>query len=92
MLGILYPTTYKRQLMSGQVYHHPNVLDRNDAILNTFEKDFGQVNTIARIEKVDNFSQLVLPIGVRIIEIDPDIGTQLSLEFQVLFNLHKMRS
>ena len=44
------------------------------------------------MDEVDNFDRIVLPIEVSIIEIDPDFGTQLSLEFQILFHLHKMRS
>ena len=55
-------------------------------------KGLGHINPIAVIDKVDTFDQLVLPIGVSLIEIGPDSGTRLRLEFQILFRLHYMRS
>ena len=78
--------------MAGQVYHHLDVIDRNDAILKHFVKGFEHVNTITIMDEVDNFDRILLPIEVSIIDIDPDVGTKLSLEFQILFHLHKMRS
>ena len=42
------------------------------------------------MDKVDTFNQLVLTIGVSLIDIGPNVGTQLSLEFKLLFRLHNM--
>ena len=44
------------------------------------------------MEEVDTFDRIVIPIGIRFIDIGPDVGTQLSLEFQILFRLQDMRS
>ena len=57
-----------------------------------FTKGFGNNNTIAVMEKVDIFDWIELPIRVNLIEINPEVGTQLSLEFQILFCLHYLRS
>ena len=46
---------------------------------NTFAKGFGHINPIVVMDKVDTFDRLVLSIRVRLIEIGPDVGTQLSL-------------
>ena len=43
--------------------------------LNTFAKGFGNVNPVSIMDKVDTFGQLVLPIGVILIDIDPGVGT-----------------
>ena len=42
---------------------------------NTFAKCFGHINPIAVMDKVDTFDQIVLTIGVSLIEIGPDVGT-----------------
>ena len=44
------------------------------------------------MDKVDTFDRFVLPIGVSIIEIGPDVGILLILEFHIMFCLHNMRS
>ena len=44
------------------------------------------------MDKVDTFDRLVIKIGVRLIKISPDVGTRLSLEFQLLFRLQDLRS
>ena len=59
---------------------------------NTFAKVFGHINPIAVMEEVDTFGLIVLPIIIRLIEIGTDVGTQLSLEFQLLFCLQNLRS
>ena len=43
------------------------------------------------MDKVDTFDCLVLPIGVSLIEIGPDVVTRLRLEFQLLFLIHGTR-
>ena len=77
--------------MSGQVYHHLDVGDRNDNILEHFCEEFGHINPIAVMYKVDTFERLVLPIGVSLIDIGPDAGTLLILEFHILFRLQNHR-
>ena len=52
---------------------------------NTFMKGFGNINPIAIMEEVDTLDWIVLPIGVSIIEIGPNAGAQISLEFQLMF-------
>ena len=42
---------------------------------NMFAKGFGHINPIALLDKADTFDWLVLPIGVSIIDIGPDVGT-----------------
>ena len=59
---------------------------------NMFAKGFGHINNIAVMDKVDPFDWLILPIGDRLIKNVPDVGTQLNLEFQLLFHLHGMKS
>ena len=61
--------------MSGQVYHHLYVGDINDTILKHNCKGIGHVNTIVILDKVNNFGRIVLPIGVSLIDIGPDVGT-----------------
>ena len=58
----------------------------------TFAKGFGHVNSIVIMDEIDTFDQLVLPIGVSLIEIVPDVVTRLSLDLQILFRLHDRRS
>ena len=59
---------------------------------NTFEKSFGHINAIVLMDKVDNFERIVLKIGVSLLEIGPYVGTQLRLEFHILFRIHDLRS
>ena len=59
---------------------------------NTFAKGSGQINNIAVMDKVDTSDRLVIRIRVSLIEISPDVGTQLRLDFQLLFRLHDLRS
>ena len=58
---------------------------------NKFTKGFGHINSTTVMDKVDNFERLVLSIKVSLIDIGPDVGNQLSLEFQLLFHLHDLR-
>ena len=58
---------------------------------NTFSKGFGHINLIAITDEVDTFNWLVLTIGVSLIEIGTDVGTQLILELHIMFHLHNMR-
>ena len=58
---------------------------------NILTKGFWHINHTMVMDKVDNFERLVLPIRVSHIDIGPDVGNQLSLEFQLLFHLHNMR-
>ena len=44
------------------------------------------------MDKVDSFGRILLPIGVILIEIGPDVGTQLRLEFHIMIRLHDLRS
>ena len=44
------------------------------------------------MDKVDTFNWIVPPIVFSLLEIGPDVGTQLSLELQILFRRHDMRS
>ena len=44
------------------------------------------------LSSVDTFDHILLPIWVRLIDIGPDVGTQLSLEFQIMFHLHDLIS
>ena len=46
---------------------------------NTFAEGLGNINHITVMDKVDTFDLLVLKIGFSLIEISPDVGTQLSL-------------
>ena len=56
-----------------------------------FSKGFGHINPVAVMNKFDTFERLVIPIGVILIDIGPDVGNWLSLEFQILFHLHDLR-
>ena len=77
--------------MSGKVYPHLYVVDSSDTILEHVCKGFGNTNPITVMDKADTFDRLVPPIRVSLINIGLDVGTQLSLEFQLLFHLHDMR-
>ena len=46
---------------------------------------FGHANTIVIMYKDDDFDRILLQIGVILIDIGPNFGTRLSLEFQLLF-------
>ena len=55
-------------------------------------KGLGHINTITIMDEVDTLDRIVLPIGVSLIEISPDVGTRLRLEFQLLFHFNDLRS
>ena len=57
-----------------------------------FAKSFGYVNPIPILDEVDTFDHLVLPTGVILIWIGTGVGTQTSLDFQLQFRLHDLRS
>ena len=61
--------------MYGEVYHHLDFGDRNGTILKHICEGFMHVNYITIMDEFDTFDQLVLTIGVRLIEIVPDVGT-----------------
>ena len=65
--------------MSGKVYHHLDVGNINDTILEYIYEGFGHINNIAIIDKADTFYRIVLPIRVSLIDIGPDVGTRLIL-------------
>ena len=48
---------------------------------NTFLKGSGHIYPIMIIDKVDTFNRLLIPIRFSLVEIGPDVGTQLCLEF-----------
>ena len=58
----------------------------------TLTKSFGNVNHIAIMDEVGTFNRLVLPTGVILIDINANVGTRLSLEFQIIFCIHDMMS
>ena len=58
----------------------------------TFAKNFWHINPIAVMENFDTFDRIVLQIGVSLIDIGSDVGTRLSLDFQILLCLQNMRS
>ena len=61
--------------MSGKVYRHLDVVDINYTILEQIYEGFGHINIITIMDEVDTFNLLVLPIGVGLIEIGPDVHT-----------------